>query len=131
MHELVFIYNILKYYTTIVLSRFSSSSSSPPPRPHPCLSPPLPPRPRPCLLQDVETLKQKSLTTLCLATLPCSVEATVAASLLRVLHPPASWAFCFCLGFVLSSVSPAVVVPSLVALQDDGYGGWVINIAAR
>jgi hypothetical protein len=58
---------------------------------------------------------------LCAATCT-SVEATVAACLLRLLSHEASWAFCFCCGFVLSSVSPAVVVPSLVALQDDGYG---------
>jgi hypothetical protein len=74
------------------------------------------------IAQDVDTLRKKSVTTLCLATIPCTVEACVAAVLMHVLRPETSWAFCFCLGFVLSSVSPAVVVPSLVALQDDGYG---------
>jgi NhaP-type Na+/H+ or K+/H+ antiporter len=72
----------------------------------------------------VATLRRRSLATLCLAVLPCSAEACVAACLLRLLRPSTSWAFCCCLGFVLSSVSPAVVVPSLVALQDDGYGEW-------
>ncbi|XP_028998806.3 sodium/hydrogen exchanger 9B2 [Betta splendens] len=52
---------------------------------------------------------------------PCVVEACVVAVVSHfLLELP--WAWSFILGFVLAAVSPAVVVPSMLLLQTEGYG---------
>ncbi|KAM6949222.1 sodium/hydrogen exchanger 9B2-like [Aplochiton taeniatus] len=55
------------------------------------------------------------------AVTPCSVEASVVAVVSHFLLG-LPWIWCFILGFVLSAVSPAVVVPSMLLLQKEGYG---------
>lgn len=56
-----------------------------------------------------------------LAVLPNLAEAaTIAGLSMLLLGFPPSWAFM--LGFIISAISPAVVVPSLLNLQDKGYG---------
>ncbi len=56
-----------------------------------------------------------------LAVLPNMAEAAiVAASAIFLLEFPVVWALL--LGFVISAVSPAVVVPSMLELQEGGYG---------
>merc|ERR1712088_261232 len=62
-----------------------------------------------------------------LAFTPCLVETVVIGISSRVLFKYAlgyefPWLWGFLLGFVLAAVSPAVVVPSLLELQDKGYG---------
>ena len=71
---------------------------------------------------DINSLRSKSATTLRLATIPCLTEALVITLLVRAFKPDINWAFAATLGFVLSAVSPAVVVPSLLELQELGYG---------
>lgn len=77
---------------------------------------------------DIEALRVLGAATLRLASIPCVVEATVAAVATKLLREDFSWGFCFCLGFVLAAVSPAVVVPSLLALKDEGYGGHITTM---
>ncbi|KAJ8607410.1 hypothetical protein CTAYLR_009950 [Chrysophaeum taylorii] len=70
---------------------------------------------------DTEALRRLRWAAFRLAALPCLVEATVAAILGFLLFSlPAPW--CATLGFVVAAVSPAVVVPSLVDLDRQGYG---------
>ena len=62
-----------------------------------------------------------------LAFTPCLVETVVIGISTRVLFKYAldyefPWLWGFLLGFVLAAVSPAVVVPSLLELQEKGYG---------
>ena len=62
-----------------------------------------------------------------LAFTPCLVETLVVGISARVLFKYGleyefPWLWGFLLGFVLAAVSPAVVVPSLLELQDKGYG---------
>ncbi|XP_004612788.2 sodium/hydrogen exchanger 9B2 [Sorex araneus] len=52
---------------------------------------------------------------------PCLVEACTSALLAHFLLA-LPWPWAFLLGFVLGAVSPAVVVPSMLLLQGDGYG---------
>ncbi|XP_071071394.1 sodium/hydrogen exchanger 9B1 isoform X2 [Dasypus novemcinctus] len=52
---------------------------------------------------------------------PCLVEACSAA-LFSHLFMEFPWQWAFLLGFVLGAVSPAVVVPSMLLLQEQGYG---------
>uniref|UniRef100_A0A8C9BSS8 Solute carrier family 9 member B2 n=1 Tax=Phocoena sinus TaxID=42100 RepID=A0A8C9BSS8_PHOSS len=52
---------------------------------------------------------------------PCLVEACVSALLAHFLMG-LPWQWGFMLGFVLGAVSPAVVVPSMLLLQEGGYG---------
>uniref|UniRef100_A0A8C6QAG6 Solute carrier family 9, subfamily B (NHA2, cation proton antiporter 2), member 2 n=1 Tax=Nannospalax galili TaxID=1026970 RepID=A0A8C6QAG6_NANGA len=52
---------------------------------------------------------------------PCTVEACAAALLSHFLLG-LPWQWGFILGFVLGAVSPAVVVPSMLLLQEGGYG---------
>uniref|UniRef100_A0A6Q2XLV5 Cation/H+ exchanger transmembrane domain-containing protein n=1 Tax=Esox lucius TaxID=8010 RepID=A0A6Q2XLV5_ESOLU len=52
---------------------------------------------------------------------PCTVEASTVAVMSHFLMG-LPWIWAFILGFVLSAVSPAVVVPSMLLLQKDGYG---------
>ncbi|XP_071190334.1 sodium/hydrogen exchanger 9B2-like isoform X1 [Salvelinus alpinus] len=56
-----------------------------------------------------------------LAVGPCTVEASTVAVMSHFLMG-LPWIWGFILGFVLSAVSPAVVVPSMLLLQKDGYG---------
>ncbi|XP_064877248.1 sodium/hydrogen exchanger 9B2-like [Oncorhynchus nerka] len=51
----------------------------------------------------------------------CTVEASTVAVMSHFLMG-LPWVWGFILGFVLSAVSPAVVVPSMLLLQKDGYG---------
>ena len=71
---------------------------------------------------DAEALYRLRYTAVALAAVPCITEATVAGVLAHLFFPsfPPSW--CATLGFVVAAVSPAVVVPSLLALGDQGYG---------
>ncbi|CAJ1048403.1 sodium/hydrogen exchanger 9B2 [Xyrichtys novacula] len=52
---------------------------------------------------------------------PCTVEACVIAIVSHFLLG-LPWVWGFILGFVLAAVSPAVVVPSMLLLQKEGYG---------
>ncbi|RVE60949.1 hypothetical protein OJAV_G00186000 [Oryzias javanicus] len=52
---------------------------------------------------------------------PCTVEASIIAVLSHFLLG-LPWVWGFILGFVLAAVSPAVVVPSMLLLQREGYG---------
>ncbi|XP_004549576.3 sodium/hydrogen exchanger 9B2 isoform X2 [Maylandia zebra] len=52
---------------------------------------------------------------------PCSIEACTVAVISHFLMG-LPWVWAFILGFVLGAVSPAVVVPSMLLLQKDGYG---------
>ncbi|XP_032256816.1 sodium/hydrogen exchanger 9B2 isoform X3 [Phoca vitulina] len=52
---------------------------------------------------------------------PCLVEACASALLAHFLMG-LPWQWGFILGFVLGAVSPAVVVPSMLLLQEGGYG---------
>jgi solute carrier family 9B (sodium/hydrogen exchanger), member 1/2 len=70
---------------------------------------------------DINALKSYGASTLRLASIPCLCEAGIAAASARFVTSM-DWAFCLCLGFMLAAVSPAVVVPSLLALQEQGYG---------
>jgi len=70
---------------------------------------------------DVPALKRLRFVVARLAVMPCLAEAAVVAGLAAALldFPPA-WAAM--LGFVVAAISPAVVVPSLLSLQERGYG---------
>ncbi|XP_064597587.1 sodium/hydrogen exchanger 9B2-like [Liolophura sinensis] len=70
---------------------------------------------------DPKALRKLSFVVLRLAFLPCLFEAlTVAIAAHLLLGFP--WVWGFILGFVHSAVSPAVVVPSMLRLQDQGLG---------
>lgn len=56
-----------------------------------------------------------------LAVGPCLVEASLVALISHFLLK-LPWVWGFILGFVLAAVSPAVVVPSMLLLQREGYG---------
>ncbi|XP_064619907.1 sodium/hydrogen exchanger 9B2-like [Lineus longissimus] len=66
-------------------------------------------------------LRKLSLVVLRLAFTPCLVEAVVVAIASHLLlgFP---WPYGFMLGFVLAAVSPAVIVPSMLSLEEKGYG---------
>ncbi|CAL1155281.1 unnamed protein product, partial [Cladocopium goreaui] len=73
------------------------------------------------LAMDLNALLRLRFVVLRLAMLPCLCEATAAALLATwLLDFPPLWAAM--LGFVVAAISPAVVVPSLLALQDQGFG---------
>jgi len=70
---------------------------------------------------DIAALKRLRFTVLRLAFGPCITEAvTVAVMAHFLLGLP--WLWAFQLGFIIGAVSPAVVVPSMLTLQLDGYG---------
>ena len=70
---------------------------------------------------DLANLYKLSASVLRLAAIPNILEATTDAILAHViLRIP--WLWAFMLGFVVSAVSPAVVVPSLLRLKDMRYG---------
>ena len=70
---------------------------------------------------NLPKLRKMGGTALWLSFLPCFTEAlchaVVAMPLLKL-----SWEWALTLGFVLSAVSPAVVVPGMLSLQARGYG---------
>ncbi|CAL8326133.1 unnamed protein product [Lota lota] len=70
---------------------------------------------------DPSALQRLKAVCIRLAVGPCMVEAcTVAVVSHFLLGLP--WVWGFILGFVLAAVSPAVVVPSMLLLQKEGYG---------
>ncbi|XP_053209765.1 sodium/hydrogen exchanger 9B2-like [Panonychus citri] len=70
---------------------------------------------------DPLALRKLSLVCLRLAFTPCIVEALIlAVGTYLLLHLPFLW--CMVLGFVCVATSPAVIVPSMISIQDEGYG---------
>ncbi|XP_033121742.1 sodium/hydrogen exchanger 9B2-like [Anneissia japonica] len=70
---------------------------------------------------DAAALRQLSCVCIRLCCMPCVAEATtvaIAANLL--LGFP--WVWGFMMGFVLGAVTPAVIVPTLLSLQERGFG---------
>eukprot|EP00435_Cladocopium_sp_Y103_P055819 s1338_g18.t1 len=73
------------------------------------------------LAMDLTALLRLRFVVLRLAVLPCLCEAATAGLLaFWLLDFPVLWAAM--LGFVVAAISPAVVVPSLLALQEKGFG---------
>lgn len=70
---------------------------------------------------DPAALRQLSAMVFRLAFLPCLAETCVVAVTSHFLIQ-LPWIWSFMLGFVLAAVSPAVVVPCLLALQEKGWG---------
>lgn len=70
---------------------------------------------------DGSALKKLKSVCLRLGVGPCVVEACTVALVSHFLMG-LPWVWGFILGFVLGAVSPAVVVPSMLLLQKDGYG---------
>jgi len=70
---------------------------------------------------DPAALKQLSAMVFRLAFMPCLAETCVVAITSHFLIG-LPWIWGFMLGFVLAAVSPAVVVPCLLALQEKGWG---------
>ena len=70
---------------------------------------------------DIAALRRLKWTVVRLAFVPCLSEAVTVAVVARLLlNMP--WLFAFQLGFILGAVSPAVVVPSMLALQESNLG---------
>ncbi|XP_028262902.1 sodium/hydrogen exchanger 9B2 isoform X2 [Parambassis ranga] len=71
----------------------------------------------------LDPMALKKLKSVCLrvAVGPCIIEASTTALISHFLMG-LPWVWGFILGFVLGAVSPAVVVPSMLMLQKDGYG---------
>ncbi|XP_076001452.1 sodium/hydrogen exchanger 9B2 isoform X2 [Genypterus blacodes] len=71
----------------------------------------------------LDPMALKKLKSVCVrvAAGPCLVEACTVAVVSHFLMG-LPWVWGFILGFVLGAVSPAVVVPSMLLLQRDGYG---------
>ncbi|XP_077332775.1 sodium/hydrogen exchanger 9B2-like isoform X1 [Lithobates pipiens] len=70
---------------------------------------------------DPKALRKLKAVCLRLSFGPCAIETCCAAVLSHLLMGlPLTWGFM--LGFVLGAVSPAVVVPSMLLLQKEGYG---------
>ncbi|XP_027013742.2 sodium/hydrogen exchanger 9B2 [Tachysurus fulvidraco] len=70
---------------------------------------------------DASALKKLKVVCVRVAAGPCLVEAFTVALLSHFLMG-LPWIWGLILGFVLGAVSPAVVVPSMLLLQKDGYG---------
>ncbi|RZF34445.1 hypothetical protein LSTR_LSTR016318, partial [Laodelphax striatellus] len=70
---------------------------------------------------DAGALLKLSFVVIRLALIPCVAEAFAAAFISHYLlgYP---WIWGLCLGFMLSAVSPAVVVPVLLSLKERGFG---------
>ncbi|XP_050538581.1 sodium/hydrogen exchanger 9B2-like isoform X2 [Daktulosphaira vitifoliae] len=71
---------------------------------------------------DPDQLKRLSVAVIKLSILPCVAEAFAAAIIAYFIIPSYSWEWALSLGFVLSAVSPAVLVPRLLWLKKNGYG---------
>lgn len=67
------------------------------------------------------SFKDKGLTVILLTIIPQLCEASIVAILSRNLFQM-PWTLCFANGFCLGAVSPAVLVPSLLKLQNEGFG---------
>ncbi|KAF6214444.1 hypothetical protein GE061_009187 [Apolygus lucorum] len=73
------------------------------------------------LALDPEILKKKAFTVVKLSLLPCIGESiAVLFGAHYIIGMP--WLWAILLGFVLSPISPAVVVPTLISLKERGYG---------
>ncbi|XP_064107888.1 sodium/hydrogen exchanger 9B2-like [Macrobrachium nipponense] len=70
---------------------------------------------------DPVALRKLSFTVVRLAFCPCIME-TVSTAVAAWLLLGLPWSWGFMLGFILAAVSPAVVVPSLLKLGEEGYG---------
>ncbi|KAI4905857.1 hypothetical protein NFI96_021768 [Prochilodus magdalenae] len=70
---------------------------------------------------DGSALKKLKAVCVRVAVGPCLIEASTVALVSHFLMG-LPWIWGFILGFVLGAVSPAVVVPSMLLLQKDGYG---------
>ncbi|MCJ8748982.1 hypothetical protein PDJAM_G00170930 [Pangasius djambal] len=70
---------------------------------------------------DASALKKLKAVCVRVAVGPCLIESSTVALLSHFLMG-LPWIWGFILGFVLGAVSPAVVVPSMLLLQKDGYG---------
>ncbi|CAL8241330.1 unnamed protein product [Merluccius merluccius] len=70
---------------------------------------------------DPSALQRLKAVCLRVAVGPCMVEACMVAVVSHFLLG-LPWVWGFILGFVLAAVSPAVVVPSMLLLQKEGYG---------
>ncbi|GMT03431.1 hypothetical protein PENTCL1PPCAC_25605, partial [Pristionchus entomophagus] len=82
---------------------------------------------RGALSLDGESLKKTKGACLRLSLLPCSVEAVVIA-LVSMLIFDISILFGLLLGFLLAAASPAVVVPSILKVAQDGYGSHLASM---
>ncbi|XP_072051345.1 sodium/hydrogen exchanger 9B2-like [Amphiura filiformis] len=70
---------------------------------------------------NATALKRLSGVCFRLAVFPCTLEACLVAAMAYGIIDFA-WDWAFMLGFVIAAVSPAVVVPSMLLLQEKGYG---------
>ncbi|XP_062864368.1 sodium/hydrogen exchanger 9B2 [Trichomycterus rosablanca] len=70
---------------------------------------------------DGSALKKLKVVCVRVAMGPCLIETSTVALVSHFLMG-LPWVWGFVLGFVLSAVSPAVVVPSMLLLQNSGYG---------
>eukprot|EP00450_Noctiluca_scintillans_P038715 CAMPEP_0194477458 /NCGR_PEP_ID=MMETSP0253-20130528/1198_1 /TAXON_ID=2966 /ORGANISM="Noctiluca scintillans" /LENGTH=511 /DNA_ID=CAMNT_0039316437 /DNA_START=76 /DNA_END=1611 /DNA_ORIENTATION=+ len=70
---------------------------------------------------DVDSLLRLRWTVAKLAILPSTLEA-VAVACMAKLFLGFTWPWAGMLGYVVAPISPAVVIPSVLALQDQGYG---------
>ncbi|XP_073988276.1 sodium/hydrogen exchanger 9B2-like isoform X2 [Rhodnius prolixus] len=70
---------------------------------------------------DATAMRKLKFTVLKLAVIPCCAEA-IAAAILAHFIIGFPWLWAFLLGFLLSPISPAVVVPTLLNLKERGYG---------
>mmetsp|Transcript_4912 Transcript_4912/g.7373 ORF Transcript_4912/g.7373 Transcript_4912/m.7373 type:complete len:496 (+) Transcript_4912:12-1499(+) len=71
---------------------------------------------------DADALAKYRFSAIILAVCPCLVEATVVGILSYFFFQDFTPSWCATLGFVVAAVSPAVVVPSLLGLEQRGYG---------
>mmetsp|Transcript_8627 Transcript_8627/g.12733 ORF Transcript_8627/g.12733 Transcript_8627/m.12733 type:complete len:614 (+) Transcript_8627:53-1894(+) len=71
---------------------------------------------------DLIALRRLGFNTMLLSTTPNLVECIVVALISYGLLYGLPWVWVFMLGFCVVAVSPAVVVPSIVSLQERGYG---------
>ena len=69
---------------------------------------------------DAAALKRLSFVVVRVAFLPCLVETAVDAVVANLIMG-FPWLWAVLLGFLLAAISPAVVVPSLLSLQEKGY----------
>ncbi|KAF8373794.1 hypothetical protein PRIPAC_80223 [Pristionchus pacificus] len=76
---------------------------------------------------DGEALKKMKGACIRLALCPCTVEAVVIALAAKLIFG-ISILFGLLLGFLLAAVSPAVVVPSMIRIAEDGYGSRVSSL---
>uniref|UniRef100_A0A7S1A199 Cation/H+ exchanger transmembrane domain-containing protein n=1 Tax=Noctiluca scintillans TaxID=2966 RepID=A0A7S1A199_NOCSC len=70
---------------------------------------------------DVEAVTRLRNVVGTLAILPSTMEACAVAVMARFFLG-FNWVWAFMLGYVVAPISPAVVIPSVLALQDQGYG---------